>query len=401
MSEIKVICPNCGTEFNQSDAGLAAVVKQVEQEFKKELSRTEAWWKDERDKAVKDASALLEATLKVAAQSEMSKKDAEIAGLKEKIEASKSEKELAVSKATSEIERERDSLLHKLEAKDAERELSLSAIKTQFESELKSKDELINYYKDFKAKQSTKAVGESLEKYCEDEFNKLRSAAFPNAYFEKDNEVITGTKGDYIFRENDTDNSEVVSIMFEMKNEEDATATKKKNEDFLNKLDEDRKKKNCEYAVLVSLLEPDSDLYNSCIVDMSHRFPKMYVVRPQFFIPIVTVLRNSAMKSLSYKNALAKVNSQNLDIINFEDRISEFKEKFGKNCELAGRRFHEAIDQIDKAIDQLQKSKQSLLSSENNLRLADSKIDEMLSVKKLTHNNPTMKAKFDELKKKD
>lgn len=288
--------------------------------------------------------------------------------------------------------------------KDTEKDLLEKSLTEKFEADLKEKDAIIKYKdeeialrKDMKLKLSTKMIGETLEQHCETEFNKLRATAFQKAYFEKDNDSRSGSKGDYIYRENDDSGNEIVSIMFEMKNEGDETATKKKNEDFLKELDKDRTEKKCEYAVLVSLLEADSEYYNSGIVDVSHKYPKMYVVRPQFFIPIITLLRNAAMNSAKYKAELALVRSQNIDITNFEEKMNKFKEGFARNYELASRKFKEAIDEIDKTISHLQKTKDALLSSENNLRLANDKADD-LTIKKLTHGNPTMKAKFDELK---
>lgn len=327
-------------------------------------------------------------------------KDAEIAKLQSKIESSEKESELALSKAVNELEKERDALANKLENKDSETKILESSLKEKYESELKAKEEMIAYYKDMKAKLSTKMVGETLEQHCEIEFNKLRATAFQNAYFEKDNDSSDGTKGDYIYREEDENGGEVISIMFEMKNEGDETSTKHKNEDFLAKLDADRNKKKCEYAVLVSLLEADSELYNSGIVDVSHKYSKMYVIRPQFFIPMITLLRNAAMNSLKYKAELAVVRAQNIDITNFEENMEAFKQAFGKNYEMAGRRFNEAIDGIDKTIKQLEKTKAALLSSENNLRLANDKAQD-LTIKKLTRDNPTMKAKFEDLSNQD
>ena len=269
------------------------------------------------------------------------------------------------------------------------------SLSEKYEAEIKSKDELIAYYKDFKAKQSTKMVGESLEQHCEIEFNQLRATGFPRAYFEKDNDARTGSKGDYIFRDYGEDGTEFISIMFEMKNESDATASKKKNEDFFKELDKDRNEKGCEYAVLVSLLESDNELYNAGIVDVSHRYPKMYVVRPQFFIPIITLLRNAAQNSLAYRAELARVQEQNIDITTFESDLETFKQGFARNYELASKKFKTAIDEIDKTIDHLQKTKDALLGSENNLRLANNKAED-LSIKKLTKGNPTMAAKFQE-----
>lgn len=323
-------------------------------------------------------------------------KDAEIAKLRAAIDAGETEKKLALSEAVNKIERERDELANKLENKDTEKQLLESSLKREFENELKTKDEMIAYYKDMKAKLSTKMVGETLEQHCEIEFNKLRSTAFPNAYFEKDNDARSGSKGDYIYRETDEDGNEIISIMFEMKNEGDATATKKRNEDFLKELDKDRNEKKCEYAVLVTLLESESELYNTGIVDVAHKHQKMYVIRPQFFIPMITLLRNAAMNSMKYKSELATVRSQNIDVTNFEEQLNDFRDSFGRNYRLASEKFATAIDSIDKSIAQLQKTKENLLRSEDNLRIANNKADE-LTVKKLTRNNPTMKAKFEEL----
>jgi hypothetical protein len=322
-------------------------------------------------------------------------KDAELTHLHARLESAETEKKLALSQATSKLEKERDQIANDLRSKDAEQRLLESSLKDKYETELKSKDEMIAYYKDLKAKLSTKMVGESLEQHCENEFNKLRSSAFPNAYFEKDNDARSGSKGDYIYREVDANGTEIISIMFEMKNEADGTATKHRNEDFLKELDKDRNEKGCEYAVLVSLLESDSDLYNSGIVDVAHRYDKMYVVRPQFFIPIITLLRNAALNSMKYKSELALVKAQNIDVTNFEDQLNDFRDSFGRNYRLASDKFKTAIDSIDKSIVQLQKTKDSLLSSENNLRIANNKADE-LTVKKLIRGNETMTAKFQE-----
>lgn len=323
-------------------------------------------------------------------------KDAEIAKLRAAIDAGETEKKLALSEAVNKIERERDELANKLENKDTEKQLLESSLKREFENELKTKDEMIAYYKDMKAKLSTKMVGETLEQHCEIEFNKLRAIAFPNAYFEKDNDARSGSKGDYIYRETDEDGNEIISIMFEMKNEGDETATKKRNEDFLKELDKDRNEKKCEYAVLVTLLESESELYNTGIVDVAHKHQKMYVIRPQFFIPMITLLRNAAMNSMKYKSELAMVRSQNIDVTNFEEQLNDFRDSFGRNYRLASEKFATAIDSIDKSIAQLQKTKENLLRSEDNLRIANNKADE-LTVKKLTRNNPTMKEKFEEL----
>lgn len=391
----EIICPHCKKAFKIDKAGYADILKQVrDHEFEQALhERLEA---AEKEKA--SAVELAEQKTKNELQAEAARKDAEIARLQSKLDATETEKKLALTEAVGKLEKERDELANKLQSKDTEAKLLESSLKDKYETELKSKDEMIAYYKDMKAKLSTKMVGETLEQHCETEFNRLRATAFQNAYFEKDNDASDGTKGDYIYRETDENGTEIISIMFEMKNEGDETATKHKNEDFLAKLDADRKKKNCEYAVLVTLLEAESELYNGGIVDMGHKHPKMYVVRPQFFIPIITVLRNAAMNSLKYKNELAVVRAQNIDITNFEANMEDFKAAFGKNYELAGRRFSEAIDGIDKTIKQLEKTKAALLSSENNLRLANDKAQD-LSIKKLTRGNPTMQAKFEELKR--
>ncbi len=323
-------------------------------------------------------------------------KDSEIAELRAKIESAGMENKLALTEAVGKLEKERDNLANKLSNKDTENQLLEASLKREFENELKSKDEMIAYYKDMKAKLSTKMVGETLEQHCEIEFNKLRATAFPRAYFEKDNDASSGSKGDYIYRENDEAGNEIISIMFEMKNEGDETATKKKNEDFLKELDKDRSEKECEYAVLVSLLESDSELYNGGIVDVSHRHGKMYVIRPQFFIPIITLLRNAALNSMKYKAELALVNSQNIDVTNFESQLNDFRDSFGRSYRLASERFSDAVASIDKSISQLQKTKENLLKSEDHYRLANNKADE-LSVKKLTRGNPTMAKKFKEL----
>jgi hypothetical protein len=323
--------------------------------------------------------------------------------MKAKIEQAELDKKITVSEAVQQIEKERDLLSNNLRNKEIESQLLEKSLQEKFNAELKIKEDIIKLKdeeiamrKDMKSRLSTKMIGESLEQHCEIEFNKLRATAFQNAYFEKDNDARTGSKGDFIYREKDEQGNEIISIMFEMKNEAEETSTKKKNEDFLKELDKDRNEKNCEYAILVSLLESENEYYNSGIVDMSYRYPKMYVIRPQFFIPIITLLRNAAMSSLKYKAALALERSQNIDITNFEEKMNKFKEGFSRNYELASKKFKEAIDEIDKTIVHLQKTKDALLSSENNLRLANDKADD-LSIKKLTHGNPTMKAKFDEL----
>lgn len=322
---------------------------------------------------------------------------AEIQALRAQLDAATKDQQLAVTQALSTVERERDEFKNRFEQAQLEKRLAEQSLKDRYETQIKDRDEAIERLKDLKAKLSTKMVGETLEQHCETEFNRLRATAFPRAYFEKDNDASSGSKGDYIFKDSDDAGTEIVSIMFEMKNESDTTATKKKNEDFFKELDKDRSEKGCEYAVLVSLLEPESELYNTGIVDVSHRYPKMYVVRPQFFIPIITLLRNAALNSLKYKTELALVKSQNIDITNFENQLEGFKEAFGKNYDLASRRFQTAIDEIDKSIDHLQKTKDALLGADRNLRLANDKAQDV-TIKKLTRGNPTMAAKFAELK---
>lgn len=342
-------------------------------------------------------SDLAEARLESELQKAVATKDAEILGLKAKLDAIEIAQKLAVTEAVSAAEKERDELRSSLERAELEKQLAEKSLKDKYETQIKDRDDAIERLRDMKVRLSTKMVGETLEQHCETEFNRIRATAFPRAYFEKDNDARTGSKGDYIFRDADEAGTEIVSIMFEMKNENDHTATKSKNEDFLKELDKDRTEKGCEYAVLVSLLEPDSELYNSGIVDVSYRFPKMYVVRPQFFIPIITLLRNAAMNSLKYKSELALVKAQNIDITNFEAELEGFKTAFAKNYDLASRRFQTAIDEIDKSIDHLQKTKEALLGADRNLRLANDKAQDV-TIKKLTRSNPTMAAKFAELK---
>ncbi len=346
----------------------------------------------------KAAVELAEANAKNASQEDITKKDAEINKLQSRIDAAETENKLAISEALKPVEKERDQLANKLDKKDSEAKILETSLRKEYENKLKTKDEMIEYYKDFKLKLPTKMLGETLEQHCEIEFNKLRTTAFQNACFDKDNDASSGSKGDYIFRETDGQNTEIISVMFDMKNENDETATKKKNEDFLKKLDKDRNEKGCEYAVLVSLLETDNELYNTGIVDMSYKYPKMYVIRPQFFIPMITLLRNAALNSLKYKSELALVRAQNIDITKFEDNINAFKEGFARNYDLASRKFKTAIDEIDKTISHLQKTKDELLSSENNLRLANNKAED-LTIKRLTSGNPTMQNKFKELSK--
>ena len=382
MNEIK--CPNCGTIFKIDEVDYQSIVKQIrDHEFLKEVDLREKQAEKDKDNALK----IQEATMKESFQVEMSKKDLEISELKKKIELQESKYELDKQKALA----DKDKKISELELKE-------NNLKEDYESKLKNKDEQIAYYKDFKAKQSTKMIGESLEVHCSTEFNKLRPL-FGKATFEKDNDAKSGSKGDFIFRDYDDNNHEIVSIMFEMKNEADETATKHKNEDFLKELDKDRREKKCEYAVLVSLLEADNDLYNDGIVDVSHIYDKMYVIRPQFFIPLITLIRNLAKKSLEYRNELELIRSQNIDITHFEENINTFKEGFNRNYRLASERFSKAIEEIDKSIDHLQKIKEHLQKTDDNLRLANNKAED-LTIKKLTHNNPTMTQMFDELKKK-
>lgn len=355
---------------------------------------------NELEKAKHDkqaATQLAEAKLLSELQMAAATKDAEIQGLKATLDSIEVAQKLAITEAVSAIEKERDSLKNGLQQVELQKQLAEKALKDKYETQIKDRDDAIERLRDMKARLSTKMVGETLEQHCETEFNRIRAMAFPTAYFEKDNDARSGSKGDYIFRESNEAGTEIVSIMFEMKNESDETAAKKKNEDFLKELDKDRTEKNCEYAILVSLLEPDSELYNSGIVDVSHRYPKMYIVRPQFFIPIITLLRNAAQNSMKYKTELALVKEQNIDITNFENELVEFKTGFARNYELASKKFKTAIEEIDKTIDHLQKTKDALLGSENNLRLANNKADD-LTVKKLTKGNPTMAAKFSDLK---
>lgn len=422
----EIICPNCKKAFKVDEAGYADILKQVrDHQFEEELKNRLDLAEKEKENAVKltesnaknsfqeklaEKEKLL-TELKAKTEKELSQKisdrEKEIAELNSKIKNAESEQKLAVSEALKSIEKERDQLANELKVKETETQLLEKSIREQFTNKLMAKDEAIRMkedeisrLKDFKQKLSTKMVGETLEQHCEIEFNKLRPTAFQNAYFEKDNDASGGTKGDFIYRETDDDGNEIISIMFEMKNENDSTASKKKNEDFLPKLDKDRNSKDCEYAVLVTLLESDNEYYNNGIIDVAHKFPKMYVIRPQFFIPIITLLRNAAMNSLKYKQELNLMKNQNIDITKFEEKIDSFRKGFAYNYDLASRKFNTAIDEIDKTIKHLQKTKEALLSSENNLRLANKKADE-LTIKKLTHGNPTMKAKFDEVKKNE
>ena len=393
MHEIN--CPHCGKAFKIDEAGYADIIKQVRDgEFEQQLhDRLELAEQDKRN-AVELAKAQLSNDL----QKAQSDKDAVIQGLKAKLDNLQLAQQLAVNQAVGAIEKERDEVKSSLQLSRMEKQLAETALKEKYETQIKDRDDAIERLRDMKARLSTKMVGETLEQHCETEFNRIRSMAFPRAYFEKDNDAKGGSKGDYIFKDKDESGIEIVSIMFEMKNESDETATKKKNEDFLKELDKDRNEKGCEYAVLVSLLEPESELFNTGIVDMFHRYPKMYVVRPQFFIPIITLLRNAAMKSLEYKTELAQVKAQNIDITNFEANLEIFKTAFGRNYELASSHFKKAIDEIDKSIEHLNKTRDALLNSDRNLRLANDKAQDV-TIKKLTRGNPTMAAKFDELKK--
>lgn len=421
MQEIK--CPKCGEVFQVDESGYAAIVKQVrDREFEKEIRQREDALLSEKDSAVavavtkaeadKDriiadlraklnADSLEKQTAVEKLRSEMNKaladKQNEITRLNGELELGRANTDIAVSKALADKEKEILQLRNELDLEQSKRELNEKTLNEAHRAELERKDEEIAYYKDFKARQSTKMIGESLEQHCLTEFNRLRATAFPNAYFEKDNDARSGSKGDFIFRDKAEDGTEFISIMFEMKNEMDETATKHKNEDFFKELDKDRREKNCEYAVLVSMLEADSELYNTGIVDVSYRFEKMYVIRPQFFIPMITLLRNAALNSLEYRQQLALVREQNIDITHFEEAMTDFKNGFSYNVDLASRKFNTAIDEIDKTITHLQKTKEALLSSDHNLQIANRKVDD-LTIKKLTKNNPTMAAKFAELK---
>ena len=452
MQEIK--CPNCGEVFQVDESGYAQIVQQVrDKEFEKELERREKelTQKNENDLTIarmeQEKSHNEELSKK---NNELVEKDRLIEQLKSQIAGNETEKKLAINEAVQKKEKERDSTISKkneelaekeleiehlkaqLERADTEKKLAVSeavqskekelsdkvteitelkgqlssketesqlkekSLKEQYEDKLKLKDEQIEYYKDFKARQSTKMVGESLEQHCLTQFNSIRMTAFPTAYFEKDNDAKTGSKGDFIFRESSADGTEFISIMFEMKNEMDETATKHKNEDFFKELDKDRREKGCEYAVLVSLLEIDNELYNNGIVDVSYRYEKMYVIRPQFFIPMITLLRNAALNSLKYQQELQIVKNQQLDILHFEENMKVFKDGFTRNYELASRKFQDAIDDIDKTIKALEKTKADLLSSERNLRLANDKAQD-LSIKKLTKNAPSVRAMFNDI----
>ncbi len=390
----EITCPNCQKNFNLDDAGFADILSQVRNtEFEEELGRRLA--EADVNKQTEIKLAEVETANKMAAEAE--KLRAELAEVKAKMTNAETEKQLAVKTAVDAVERQRDELKGGLERAAMEREIVEKNLKEKYETQIKDREDTIERLREMKAKLSTKMVGETLEQHCENAFNAIRATAFPAAYFAKDNDAKAGSKGDYIFRDSSADGVEFVSIMFEMKNESDTTATKKKNEDFLKELDKDRKEKKCEYAILVSLLEEDNDLYNNGIVDVSHLYPKMFVVRPQFFIPIISLLRNASLGSLESKTEVELMRRQNIDITNFEAELESVKNGFDRNYDLASRKFQDAIKSIDGSIADLQKVKEALLGSENNLRLANNKLQE-ISVKKLTAKNPTMKAKFDELK---
>jgi hypothetical protein len=390
----EIICPHCSKAFKIDEAGYADILKQVRDgEFEQQLHERLELAEQEKRNAV----ALAEAKLVNASQQAAAAKDAEIQTLKSKLEAGGMAQQLAIAQALASVEKERDTLKGGLERAQLEKALAEKSLKDKYETQLKDRDDAIERLRDMKARLSTKMVGETLEQHCETEFNRIRATAFPRAYFEKDNDARSGSKGDFIFRDADEAGTEIVSIMFEMKNESDLTTTKSKNEDFLKELDKDRNEKGCEYAVMVSLLEPDNEFYNTGIVDMFHRFPKMYIVRPQFFIPIITLLRNAAMNSMKYKTELALVKAQSVDITNFENELETFKSAFARNYDLASQRFQKAIEEIDKSIDHLQKTKEALLGTDRNLRLANDKAQDV-TIKKLTKGNPTMAAKFAELK---
>ena len=450
-----IVCPHCNTAFKVDGAGYADILKQVrDRDFEEQLNQRLHLAEQDKQNALelakaKNASelqklesqlrdrdltqklAIKEAVISAEKQRDLlakelqqnrdnqqqeklfaetrfaqelqnlsMQKQVEVRELHSKLEAAGIQRQLAINEAVNAVEKERDSLKNQLSESELKHQLESKSLKDRYEAQICDRDEAIVRLRDMKARLSTKMVGETLEQHCETEFNRLRAAAFPRAYFEKDNDASSGSKGDYIFRDFDESDNEIISIMFEMKNENDTTATKKKNEDFLRELNKDRLEKDCEYAVLVSLLEPESELYNSGIVDVSHRFPKSYVIRPQFFIPFITLLRNAALKSIEYKAELALIKAQNIDVTHFEEDLESFKSAFGRNYDLASRRFQTAIDEIDKSIDHLQKTKDALMGADRNLRLANDKAQEV-TVKKLTRHNPTMTNKFMELKDKN
>lgn len=426
----EIVCPHCHTAFQVDESGYAEILRQVrDKEFNKQVAERLALAERDKETALQLARAQLEQQrqqsvadkdaeiaklqAQIASLSELSEakllnqlqrvaaeKDAQIQALQAKVQAHDTSKALAIRESIESVQQERDALRAALDRAALEKELAEKALAEKYQTQIRDRDEAIERLRDMKARLSTKMLGETLEQHCEVTFNQIRATAFPNAYFEKDTDARTGSKGDYLFRDFDVSDPanpiEIVSIMFEMKNEADTTATKKRNEDFFRELDKDRTEKGCEYAVLVSLLESDSELYNIGIVDVSHRYPKMYVIRPQFFLPMITLLRNAALNSLRYRQELALVKAQNIDITNFEAELEGFKDAFAKNYDLAARRFQTAIEEIDKSIDHLQKTKDALLGADRNLRLANDKAQNV-TIKRLTRGNPTMKAKFDEL----
>ncbi|WP_248885594.1 DUF2130 domain-containing protein [Acidithiobacillus acidisediminis] len=426
----EIVCPHCHTAFQVDESGYAEILRQVrDKEFNKQVAERLALAERDKETALQLARAQLEQQrqqsvadkdaeiaklqAQIASLSELSEakllnqlqrvaaeKDAQIQALQAKVQAHDTSKALAIRESVESVQKERDELRAALQRAGLEKDLAEKALTERYEMQIRDRDEAIERLRDMKARLSTKMLGETLEQHCEVTFNQIRATAFPNAYFEKDTDARTGSKGDYIFRDFDASDPanpiEIVSIMFEMKNEADTTATKKRNEDFFKELDKDRSEKGCEYAVLVSLLESDSELYNTGIVDVSHRYPKMYVIRPQFFLPMITLLRNAALNSLRYRQELALVKAQNIDITNFEAELEGFKDAFAKNYDLAARKFQAAIDEIDKSIDHLQKTKDALMGTDRNLRLANDKAQNV-TIKRLTRGNPTMKAKFDEL----
>ncbi len=428
MNEIK--CPECGSTISIDEDNYSNIIKQVrDQEFEVEMSKRLKLLDKDKQKCVdlaiqnirlqmQEAALVNEKKMQslqsqlIAAQAEKTmtvnkikhtfeKERDSLEFLLEKTkEKNEFDKKLAVSEAITELKEGYEKIKNNLDKVELQNELSEKSLKMRYEIQLKERDDLIERLRDMKIKLSTKMVGESLEQHCENEFNRLRATAFPNAYFDKDNNASFGSKGDYIFRDSDSEGNEIVSIMFEMKNECDSTSSKKKNEDFLKELNKDRIEKNCEYAVLVSLLESDNDLFNAGIVDFSYRYPKMYVVRPQCFLPIISLLRNASLKSLEYKSELAAIKEQNIDITNFENSLELFKDSFGKNYALASKRFETAILEIDKSINHLQKTKDALLGADRNLRLANDKAQDV-SVKRLTRNNPTMRDKFNSIRKNE
>jgi hypothetical protein len=425
----EIICPHCDKAFKVDETGYADILKQVRnREFEKEIHERLERAETDKDSAlriaeqesanaiqksigekdieieryksiIREKESAVNSTVEQAVrpiEKSLVEKNIEIERLKFLIREKDNSVNSTVEQALRPIEKDRDNLKNKLESSNLEKKVLENSLKDKYETQIRDRDDAIERLKDMKAKLSTKMVGETLEQHCEIEFNRLRSSAFQTAYFEKDNDSRMGSKGDYIFKDHDENSTEIISIMFEMKNESDFTATKSKNEDFLKELDKDRNEKGCEYAVLVSLLESESELYNTGIVDVFHRYPKMYVIRPQFFIPIITLLRNAAMHSLKYKTQLAQVKEQNIDITNFETELDKFKATFGKNYDLASRKFQVAVDQIDKSIISLQKTKDALLSADKNLRIANDKSKDV-TIKRLTRNNPTMAEKFAEL----